>query len=130
MPASIPTTQHRRRRRPPQPVQCSVPHAARVAAEFLLADVPEIRLPEGRLDAAGVAESFATNVSSQLDDRQSLGAARRAGREIAVPQSSAASHTVPSPFLSLLYTGIVSGNMVFTATFAPSGGRGRSLLPR
>jgi len=50
--------------------------------------------------------SLDTNLKAQLGDRQSLGATYNAGQS-----------TIPSSFLSLRYTGMVSSNMTFSATF-------------
>jgi hypothetical protein len=55
------------------------------------------------------APRFDTNLNALLGDRQSLGAALSAGET-----------TAPSSFLSLRYTGIVSSNMFFSATFGRS----------
>jgi hypothetical protein len=66
------------------------------------------------------AGGFDTNLSAQLGDRQSLGAALRSGRDLAVAQPSTPLLTTPSSFLSLRYTGIVSSNSFFTASFARS----------
>ena len=67
------------------------------------------------------ANRIQTNVNGQLGDRQSVGAALRVGRDLALPQSPMPSPvTIPTSFLSLRYTGIVSSNSFFTATVSRS----------
>jgi len=56
---------------------------------------------------------FSNNVLENLGDRSTLGASFRTQRNI-MPT------TIPSSFLSLRYTGIVSSNMFVTATVSQS----------
>jgi hypothetical protein len=58
---------------------------------------------------------FSSNVLADLGNRNSLGASLRTQRNIT-------STTIPSSFLSLRYTGIVSSNMFVTATVSQTSG--------
>ena len=69
-----------------------------------------------------------TALNAQLGDRQSFDAALRAGRDFVVPQSSTPAFAVPSSFLSLRYTGIVSSNSFFSASFSRSSQRASTLF--
>lgn len=62
------------------------------------------------------SEGLSGKLDAQLGDRQSLGAAflSRQGSFAGTPSTNA--FDLPSSFLSLRYTGIVTGNMFFTAT--------------
>jgi hypothetical protein len=59
---------------------------------------------------------FDTNFNAALGSAHSLGASFRQGRD-------SVTTTIPSSFLSMRYTGIVSSNMFFTANFARTSGR-------
>ena len=69
-----------------------------------------------------------TNMNAQLGDRQSFDAALRAGRDFVVPQASTPALAIPSSFLSLRYTGIVSSNSFFTASFSRTSSQRASTL--
>jgi hypothetical protein len=73
-------------------------------------------LPE--LPERAVSGVVDTKLSAQLGDRQSLAASFSAGRELLTPAPTTAADRIPSSFLSLRYTGVVSSNMFFSATFS------------
>jgi len=74
---------------------------------FATADHNEMRFPS----TVPSNPRFSTNVRANLADRNSLGASFRTQRNV-MPA------TIPSSFLSLRYTGIVSSNMFVTATMS------------
>ena len=67
---------------------------------------------------SNAASGLSTNMNGQLGDRQSFDAALRAGRDVVIPQASTPALAIPSSFLSLRYTGIVSSNSFFSASFS------------
>ena len=78
--------------------------------------------------SAEKASGLSTNMNAQLGDRQSFDAALRAGRDLVVPQASTPALTIPSSWLSLRYTGIVSSNSFFSASFSRTSSQRASTL--
>ena len=79
---------------------------------FATADRNELRFPS----TVPSIPQFTGNVLADLGNRNSLGASFRTQRNI-MPT------TIPSSFLSLRYTGIVSSNMFVTATVLRTSGQ-------
>jgi len=59
-----------------------------------------------------------SKLTAQLGDRQNLAASFAASRQPALTTAPALTGTLPSSFLSLHYTGIVSSNMFISASFS------------
>lgn len=85
-------------------------HDARLTSGVAQTQLPE-RAVAGALDA---------KLTGQLGDRQTFDAFFEAGRQPYATTPDARAGVTPSSFLSLRYTGVVSSNMFFNASFSRS----------
>ncbi len=71
------------------------------------------------------ASTFDGKLNAQLSDRHSLAASFSTGRNLLVTPPATNADPLPSSFLSLHYTGIVSNNLFFTGSFLKRSGQPR-----
>lgn len=75
-------------------------------------------LPQTGTSDRAVSRGIDSKFSAQIGDRQSLAASFAAGRELGVMTAVNVAAPNPASFLSLRYTGVVSNNMFFNASFS------------
>lgn len=83
-------------------------------------------IPE--MPAVASAQSIDAKLGAQLGSRQTLDAVFSSGHyEAVAPAPAAEPFAIPSSFLTLRYTGVVSSNMFFTATLSQSSTKSQPL---
>jgi hypothetical protein len=89
---------------------------------FASAQQHDVRLTSGvvqtQLPERAVVGAVDAKLTGQLGERQTFDAVFEAGRQPFTTAPNAVTGVTPSSFLSLRYTGVVSSNMFFNASFS------------